>query len=157
MATRADGPIIAEVNSAKLWLTMSGYLRPERNIPLTPHFWPPAVIGESGESVVIECICVFLCVGKPVPANQRRYQGSRRYSTLLAADPATPLASHSIHRSRCPQRFTVLGLRRAAQRFGQRRFASNIQQHLDRYGVSLRDLKGRNSPWGQVRSSNLSH
>jgi hypothetical protein len=33
MAKRADGTTIAEVNSAKLWPTMSGYLRPERNIP----------------------------------------------------------------------------------------------------------------------------
>lgn len=37
MAMRADGTTIAEVNSAKLWLTMSAYLRPEKNVPLTPH------------------------------------------------------------------------------------------------------------------------
>jgi hypothetical protein len=42
-------------------------------------------------------------------------------SALLAAGPATPLAGHSIHRSLCPQRFAVLGLRRPTHRFWQRR------------------------------------
>jgi hypothetical protein len=45
------------------------------------------------------------------------------------------------HTARCSQRSVILGLRAETQRFGQSRFRRpHIQQHLRRYGVSLRDL-----------------
>jgi len=37
LGIRRDGFTSAEVESAKLWPTMSSYLRPENNVPLTPH------------------------------------------------------------------------------------------------------------------------
>jgi len=37
LGIRRDGFTSAEVESAKLWPTMSSYLRPEKNVPLTPH------------------------------------------------------------------------------------------------------------------------
>jgi len=83
-----------------------------------------------------------------VPANQRGYQGSRRYPALLAAGPATPLAGHSIHRPRCPQRFAVLGLRGAAQRFGQGRFrlphpaaSGSLRRFAPRSGLANRQRR----------------
>jgi hypothetical protein len=37
MGMRVDGFTAADVDSAKLWPTMSAYLRPKKNVPLTPH------------------------------------------------------------------------------------------------------------------------
>jgi hypothetical protein len=34
---RLDGFTAADVDSSKIWPTMSAYLRPEKNVPLTPH------------------------------------------------------------------------------------------------------------------------
>ena len=55
-----------------------------------------------------------------VSTNLRRYQGSRRYSAVLAAGPETATAAGRIHRARSAQRFAVLGLRRRTLRFRQR-------------------------------------
>jgi len=51
----------------------------------------------------------------------------------------------------CSQRAALLGLRSATQRFGQRRLRLRIQQHLDRYGISLRDLVWQTDNGGEFK------
>src|SRR5579862_4114880 len=57
----------------------------------------------------------------PVPTNLRRYQGSMRYSAVLAPGPEPAFASGGIHGAGSSQRFAVLGLRAETLGSSQRR------------------------------------
>ena len=55
-------------------------------------FWSPTAIGESGESVVIEHICVFLCDGKPVVAKticSKKKDVAKEHRDVLEPGPPT--------------------------------------------------------------------
>ena len=87
----------------------------------------------------------------PVPANQRRHERSRRYPALWAASPTPALAADPVHRPKIRSGLLFWAFAQKRSAAASAVFASRIQQHLDRYGVTLRDLVWQTDNGGEFK------